>query len=1470
MPSYPLSNHIFSKYRQFFEFNRKDYHFNVDIETGKLFLSRKLVTFRGTHLPLDLYLKYCQDFYDSSSGLNAYTGLPRGFKFNYHVYISQVGGQYNYVDKDGFVHIFALAINTSSAQPIYYDTTGSGLMMEVNSIGFDIYDENENRQLFDADGRLITVRKKISSNYQRDINITYDSLLKIHSISDQYGHTIDFDYTNPSQILIKRNTQILFAINVSNNNLLSIQRYTSSIDYFSDSFDWVNDGLEELELASGEIFNIAYSSSKVSAFSANYKQNYYSLTYDTSNKRTCVQNARGIVTLYDYDQNSLSSRSSNNNVDLGYLSLSKDASFYIIKDNIPNNQKLDFNLQPYGQTPVYNNQTYSANSTCITASVSSSVLYAKRNYVLHTNIVGDLGNDSFVVEMYNSSNVLLAKQIFKGKAKNIATPVGLPGSGAISDSFYLKLCNNSNNQITVILAHITPLLGDFSMLATNIDCANGVFSYDNNNYYYLTSGVSFSFKNGSTSISTPTNLYMTESDYLANERLFYKRTENSFKFWCNDKTILIDNLTEASIGLGGAINAIYYNVDNKPIIYRHKSLPSHPLIPVYFYKISGSEDNSFIVNEFSHIPYSISPNPPLNSFRQEKETRHICGNQTIVCRFYDKYNRLLSNRRSDGITIDNVFDNKGNLTNESTSSSNDTKIISSSYSYDLNDNLDVKETFVNNLSQETYYSYDSDNNLYYVESPGLDIFYSYESILKEKVASVSFYHYPYYCTQIAGYYKDELNSVGISDSFYQITHDKGEISNISNNNETIISYSYYPQIYDGQTLYDTYYTYFPNNYAYIREYDGMGRLVSNEYLFYTYDSFSNVSSIQDTTINVQESHIYFNYDYRDRLIGIYNENTHIYLENIYDDFGRIDYQTFEEYSEGLITVSYNYYSIPGLEKNEKKSTIYHHYDVLCIEDEVDSFSRLNNRTAATGVGDCGILTQFSYCHNSNRTNFLVEEITYLEIANGAFDTSVFKKDTYSYNGSGNIISITRSQSDSQVTNTITYEYDLSCRLIRENNPYFGESYIYSYDAKGNIISKQIFTYSTGVLSNPLSTKTYYYDSYCPDRLISYGTELFTYDNHGNPTMYRDAYLWWYRGNLLHSYTKGLMGVQLNYDGFRNIANKIVSHGNALVYEITYDYINGQLLRENRPNNCSLLFLYAHSGIAGFDYQGSLYFYEKNMQQDVIAIRDSDNQVVAKYIYDAWGNHLVLTPNDMVDTNLNSVGNINPFRYRSCYYDTDLKMYWLASRFYDSEIGRFISPDSWEYLDFKKMHGLNLYAYCKNNPVMYYDPSGHFIITLIGTLIAIGAAALAMSIGGYIEIRKLHAEHIASTSDKTKKPKEYNSPGVIEYDADGLLVWIKICEDEDDPDKTTLTVYDSWKYNKEEIRKFLTSLKNNPDFKCSNLNVEKMLNEWMWHNFGYTSPLSFIRGPSKDADMYLNSDDTGHFIYSWIINNIKYD
>ena len=67
---------------------------------------------------------------------------------------------------------------------------------------------------------------------------------------------------------------------------------------------------------------------------------------------------------------------------------------------------------------------------------------------------------------------------------------------------------------------------------------------------------------------------------------------------------------------------------------------------------------------------------------------------------------------------------------------------------------------------------------------------------------------------------------------------------------------------------------------------------------------------------------------------------------------------------------------------------------------------------------------------------------------------------------------------------------------------------------------------------------------------------------------------------------------------------------------------------------------------------------------------------------------------------------NPFRYRSYYYDFETNLYYLNSRYYDPEIGRFINADDIRYLDKDTINGLNLYAYCCNNPVMNIDPNGN--------------------------------------------------------------------------------------------------------------------------------------------------------------------
>ena len=133
------------------------------------------------------------------------------------------------------------------------------------------------------------------------------------------------------------------------------------------------------------------------------------------------------------------------------------------------------------------------------------------------------------------------------------------------------------------------------------------------------------------------------------------------------------------------------------------------------------------------------------------------------------------------------------------------------------------------------------------------------------------------------------------------------------------------------------------------------------------------------------------------------------------------------------------------------------------------------------------------------------------------------------------------------------------------------------------------------------------------------------------------------------------------------------------------------------------------------------------QGNIISILDSLGFVVVRYEYDAWGVCKIYDANGNVITNNDTV-NANPFRYRGYYYDVDTGLYYLPARYYDPTTGRFISADDIEYADPETINGLNLYAYCGNNPVMNIDPSGHSFLAalIIGALV--GMTSYAMSKG----------------------------------------------------------------------------------------------------------------------------------------------
>lgn len=172
--------------------------------------------------------------------------------------------------------------------------------------------------------------------------------------------------------------------------------------------------------------------------------------------------------------------------------------------------------------------------------------------------------------------------------------------------------------------------------------------------------------------------------------------------------------------------------------------------------------------------------------------------------------------------------------------------------------------------------------------------------------------------------------------------------------------------------------------------------------------------------------------------------------------------------------------------------------------------------------------------------------------------------------------------------------------------------------------------------------------------------------------------------------------------------------------------NGKLIRQSN----GLEFFYDHTGVAGMKYNGTTYIYRKDVQGNIIALLDSNGRIVVKYAYDAWGNVSVMDNNGVIISDSGYIGNINPFRYRSYYYDTETKLYFLKTRYYDPEVGRFISPDSIEYLDPETINGLNLYAYCNNNPVSNVDPNGnkwwHWVLGVVA-VVALAAVVVASAV-----------------------------------------------------------------------------------------------------------------------------------------------
>ena len=298
-----------------------------------------------------------------------------------------------------------------------------------------------------------------------------------------------------------------------------------------------------------------------------------------------------------------------------------------------------------------------------------------------------------------------------------------------------------------------------------------------------------------------------------------------------------------------------------------------------------------------------------------------------------------------------------------------------------------------------------------------------------------------------------------------------------------------------------------------------------------------------------------------------------------------------------------------------------------------------------------------------------------------------------------------------------YTYDAQNQLLEARSG--GKTYTYTYDSAGNIQTA----------SDGTTTHNYTYDTGVWKDLLKYfdGEEI-VYDASGNPTTYYNGTEWkmtWAEGRRLDTASKSGTSLSFTYDSDGLRLSKTVN--NSTTYN--YYYAGGKLMRQTDGTNTLDFFYDASGNPYALKYNGTLYYYITNLQGDVLHIVDTSGTPVVSYTYDPYGK--LLTGTD------STLGNLNPLRYRGYVYDTETGLYYLQSRYYDPEIGRFINADAFVSTG-QDIIGCNVFVYCSNNPVLLSDPFGQRAAPIgagVQIELSIGGATVGIEVIVYWDVEE---------------------------------------------------------------------------------------------------------------------------------------
>ena len=495
----------------------------------------------------------------------------------------------------------------------------------------------------------------------------------------------------------------------------------------------------------------------------------------------------------------------------------------------------------------------------------------------------------------------------------------------------------------------------------------------------------------------------------------------------------------------------------------------------------------------------------------------------------------------------------------------------------------------------------------------------------------------------------------------------------------------------------------------------------------TYDSNGNITNTQSTITEgdvVTTEDVTYTYDSHKKLTKMVKkiDDESIYeIEYEYNDKNLVIGEVLKldgEHGDGC----YEYDS-------KRRPTFVAPDDFSCYI-TYDSLDRIIHKE----VEECN----FTICHTysylkeeDNSLDLIASDIVKVKVVNGDNTTYQIETNRYSYDEMGNIIEIDCDESKTR------YKYDALNRLEREDNPSLNKTIVYKYDEAGNVILKKTYSYTLDdkLEETPVIDEYVYSCSNWGDQLIDYNGKTFKYDNMGRTLVYKgDTCTWSQRGELKSVKKDNQEAFKYYYDA-NGIRNKKIVNGVETKFVVVGTKILKSIIKVGNEER-TIKYKYVLDKLEGFVYTkdgiSKEYRYERNIFGDITRIYNSEGSIEATYVYDAYGRVKVINSIGEEDTNIEFIGNINPFRYRGYYFDIETGLYYLNSRYYDPELGRFISPDTMEYLSPNSINGLNLYCYCNNNPISYSDPSGNlpqWAMWLIGVVVIAGLAIATVATGG---------------------------------------------------------------------------------------------------------------------------------------------